>query len=379
MWRKIITFLFDSVYQVVTWVWIGVSISAFFFFASNKSNSGMVLSVVSLLAAILVMLSLMAKKHFWDGEAEKIQQRPELYVSGARMTPLHAGQPERVVLGIKNRGNATARNIRLGGGNHFFASSSFTGPLEYQSLPVDTRPDIGPGEEKSIVSSSSEPLSIDRIKDLQRGELLFFHYAEGDYEDESGATYPIDFCFMYAPLSPTAMRICPEKYWPKERKDRKMNGRPELSLEQAKVIFRPGKSAMVRLYLLNRGNLPARNIGLSGVQIMRAAQDQRPLQLGTLGEPDRFPSLAVNAGMQASTYGASPMSIKEIADVTDGKRSFLHYTEGHYEDEWGRRYPFRICLLYMPNVPGLEDDMAIAPRQYWPREPQDGSEGKNRN
>src|SRR5436305_941957 len=136
MWRKIITFLFDSFYQVVTWVWIGVSISAFFFFASNKSKNGMIGSAVSLLAAILLMLALMAKKHFWDGEADR-------------------------------------------------------------------------------------SLSQQQIDLLKEGKVLFFHFAEGEYSDDDGNTYPIDYCYMFNPKSPKVMRVCPEKFWPKNRTDRR--------------------------------------------------------------------------------------------------------------------------------------------------------------
>jgi hypothetical protein len=81
MWRKIMRFLFESVYQVVTWVWIAVSISAFFFFASSKSKNGMIDSAVSLFVAILVMLMLIAKKHFWDGDAPTVDFTPTRGVS----------------------------------------------------------------------------------------------------------------------------------------------------------------------------------------------------------------------------------------------------------------------------------------------------------
>lgn len=236
MWRKIITFLFDSVYQVVTWVWIGVSISAFFFFASNKSKNGMIGSAVSLLAAILLMLALMAKKHFWDGEADKPHTRPELYSHAAWMLPLEAGQPETVLVGIGNRGDATARNICLGGGNHVFTTPEFTGPLVYKHVPVQVRPDIGPHdkEENSMVSASDQPLSQQQIDLLKEGKELFFHFAEGEYSDDAGNTYPIDYCYMFNPKSPKVMRVCPEKFWPKSRTDRR--GIPSLDAIAAPVV-----------------------------------------------------------------------------------------------------------------------------------------------
>jgi hypothetical protein len=91
----------------------------------------------------------------------------------------------------------------------------------------------GPGdEEKSVISKSPQPLSQKQIDQLNSGEVLFFHFAEGEYEDYRGDTYLIDYCYMYNPLSPIVMRVCPEKYWPKKRTDRR--GTP--SLDQAPKV-----------------------------------------------------------------------------------------------------------------------------------------------
>ncbi len=38
---KIVGFLFDSAYQAVTWVWIAISISAFFYYAGKDNERGM--------------------------------------------------------------------------------------------------------------------------------------------------------------------------------------------------------------------------------------------------------------------------------------------------------------------------------------------------
>jgi hypothetical protein len=91
---------------------------------------------------------------------------------------------------------------------------------------------LGPGkEENSLISKSPQPLSKERIEQLEKEEVLFFHFAEGEYDDDDGNTYPIDYCYMYNPLSPTILKMCPEKYWPKSRADRQ--GSPSLDAAPA--------------------------------------------------------------------------------------------------------------------------------------------------
>jgi hypothetical protein len=80
-----------------------------------------------------------------EGHRFTHKERPELYISGARMMPLEASKPETVLLGLKNRGKAIARNIRLGGGNHVFTTRDFAGPLVYKPVPFQSRPDFGAG------------------------------------------------------------------------------------------------------------------------------------------------------------------------------------------------------------------------------------------
>jgi hypothetical protein len=179
----------------------------------QKDWRGFFWSLVVLVFLVLIMLGIRAKQHFWDGEVGTTPTaRPELYAHGVMMGPLIPGQPETVLVGLGNRGNATARNICLGGGNHIFTKSDFAGPLVYKHVPAQVRPDIGPGdkEENSLISASTQPLSKGQIKQLESGEVLFFHFAEGEYTDDDGNSYPIDYCYMFNPRSPTVMGVCPK-------------------------------------------------------------------------------------------------------------------------------------------------------------------------
>jgi hypothetical protein len=220
--RKIINFLFDSVYQVVTWVWIAVSISAFFYYASKQTGGGrgMVWSAVSLFCSILVMVSLIAKQHFSKPETK---ERPELWIDKTVMLPLEAGKPEKMLMLLKNRGSATAQNI-LVSGNHYIASSCFTGPLPFERAEGNVRGTLAPGAEITLVSDLVDrPLNGETIDGLNARANLMFHYGEVKYTDEGGRNYALPFCFMYEPSMPTVMRIAPTKYWPQSKDDKQAN------------------------------------------------------------------------------------------------------------------------------------------------------------
>lgn len=373
--KKIANFLFDSAYQVVTWVWIGLSIAALFYYAGKDSVSGIRWSIVSLISSVVVMIVLVANQHFFSKHSEP-SKRPELYIREARMTPLVAGQPETIVLGIGNRGNATARNIRLGAGNHFYASSSFEGPLEYKPIAVDTQPDLGPGEEKSMVSHSFEPLTEERIKDFQEGRLLFFHYAEGEYDDDNGTTYPVDFCFMYMPLTPTAMRICPEKYWPKERKDRRFAGRPELVIEQVEIEpLEAGANETVSLIIRNHGKTTAHNVAIETTHAHKPANFQGPLVYYTL-PPDTHPDIPPNGVMTLVSRSPWLTEFGHIPTIAEKSRLLFVYGKGSYCDDFGRKYDFKFCYMFEPAFPR---NMIIAPDRYWPKDESENDSAQKPN
>jgi hypothetical protein len=300
-----------------------------------------------------------------EGHRFTHKERPELYVSGARMLPLEPGTPETVLLGMKNRGNATARNIRLGGGNHLFTTSSFSGPLEYKPVAVDMRPDLGPGEENSLISESPQPLSKERINELQDSKVLFFHFAEGEYDGDDGTTYPIDYCYMFFPLSPTIMRVCPEKYWPKERKDRKFPGRPELFIEQ--VVFdtlEVGKPETIRLVIRNRGKITAHNVTIETTHAHTPASFQGPLVYETV-PPDTQPSIGPGGVMTSISRSSWLTTAEGIRGIMAGSRLLFQYGRGHYEDEAGNSYPIKFCYMFDPSFPRT---MVICPNQLCPKE-----------
>ncbi len=213
MLRKIINFLFDSGYQVVTWVWIATSISSFFFFAgkpSGQRGQGMVWSALSLCVAVAVMILLLAKRYFFD-----TQGRPKISLESATIA-FTSNRPPRIAIGVKNRGDLTAHNI-LWRGADYVTSYDFPGPLPY-SRPdeVDRQRDLIAGAELTAITMHGVPITPAELIGLGSGKLRFWHYTDATYEDKSGNEYPFDICLIYEREMGSAMRIAPPEYWPKK-------------------------------------------------------------------------------------------------------------------------------------------------------------------
>jgi hypothetical protein len=56
-----------------------------------------------------------------------------------------------------------------------------------------------------------------------------------------------------------------------------------------------------------------------------------------------------------------PLSIRDVADITDGKLLFLHYSKGTYKDKDKNTYPFDFWLLYNADEPVMKGLLAAKP------------------
>jgi hypothetical protein len=206
-------FLFDSAYQVVTWIWIGFSIGAFFYYLSKNSGQGVLWSVVSLACSAIVMIVLIANQHFG---AQDDQERPELFVEQVIIEPFQVGKPETVSLIFRNRGKIVAEHVSIET-THAHKPKTFDGPLVYDTKPPDSVLTIGPDSIFTVVSRSPWVTNATWIQEIINGDRLLFVYGKGHYEDRGGTEYPISFCYMYEPSLPRNMVICPTRFLPTDK------------------------------------------------------------------------------------------------------------------------------------------------------------------
>ena len=235
MWNKIVRFFFASVYEVITWVWIGLSIGAYFYNAGNKNTQGVRLAILSLVLSVGAMLIFIGKRIFWDSiEAPK---RPELSIEKVFVKTLEAGKPETIVMEIVNRGDATAYNIT-------FYSTLAHQPKDSDSLlmygkkPPDVTASLASGAPLTVNFRSNWINTSADIEAINSGYILIFHFGKGHYKDEAGLVHPFHYCFIYEPPERN-MQICPNRYKPRDGRTPIIKDRPELSLERAFITFKP--------------------------------------------------------------------------------------------------------------------------------------------
>jgi hypothetical protein len=121
---KLRAFLFDSAYQLVTWVLIALSISAIFFFLSKQDYREAGWSVVALLVCIGIMLGLLAVRYVTESKAVNVPlpptNRPWLNVEVIPGGPIVYRQqgPDKcafipVTYRVTNRGHSPSSEIQL--------------------------------------------------------------------------------------------------------------------------------------------------------------------------------------------------------------------------------------------------------------------------
>jgi len=358
---KISDFVAVSIYDLVTWVGIGLSVGLVLIYGFQGNQRGVRWSVAMLLLFVLIMLAVRVKQHFYSEPTE----RPRMVVERAIARPLVAGHQKAVSVWLKNRGTATALNITVSI-NQAFTPPDFLGPLKFTFIDPDSRPDCEPSETVSLMGKSKEPVEQWEIDALNNRKALWFHFGKGVYEDQQSRSYPLDFfAFMYEPSLEGLMRIAPDRYWPDKADSPLLSvqPRPELTLEDARGRCEVGKPPHVTIRIKNRGQITAHRIELETTHYFAHARTFKgPVEHVPNVPPYLYPSLPFNEEVEGHTEGGDPFTSQDKADIEDGKLLWVNYSKGKYEDEAGNEYTFDFCVLYVPGKPFMD----IAPRAYWP-------------
>lgn len=199
---------------------------------SSVTNKFTITLWLGFATAVLILLGgcLYWQRQHWEAEAKAAAEltkahRPELFIEEAQITPLVVGKTHTVVMLLRNRGDGHARNIKLGPNNYSFKAKDFAGPLMYGEglSPIDTPVELAAGAAIAVAVTPHALITDERSEQLIAGDLLYFHYAEGSYSDDAGRMYQFDYCFMYTPMAPTILRVCPNHYRPKKDREEAKN------------------------------------------------------------------------------------------------------------------------------------------------------------
>jgi len=205
---KITDFLFDSAYQVVTWVLIALSIGGFFYFLGKSNGRGALWSAIALFIFIAIMIGIVADRFFFRGTNKK--ERPYVIFRATRLKPLTVGNYPVIEYQLENISKGEVSVLFK------YATCQFTQDAKQSSFQSVTSDEVKftMAPTKVIYGQMRFPKHIlveDEIKALnqepEQGRLAF--YARGEYKDIGGGPrYPLNFCMLYNPYIDGNLIFC---------------------------------------------------------------------------------------------------------------------------------------------------------------------------
>lgn len=205
-------FLFDSAFNVITWVCIGACFLSASIFFSKDNMRGVYWSGVFLAAFIVLMLGLLGDRWFFQGTKKTTkpnERRPYVFLNVIGLKPLVAGQPVSMVAEFKNSG-PTQAVVTLSDGTVSVRQLGDARPLAYKPTDKKLHFTIEPQAPKTAVIGWDKIFSAEEIKSLNEGTSKLYFFARGEYSGEGGEKYPLDFRFVYDSEPPLYLIECPE-------------------------------------------------------------------------------------------------------------------------------------------------------------------------
>jgi hypothetical protein len=200
------------------------------------------------------------------------------------------------------------------------------------------------------------------IKALNDGKAFWFHYGKGTYEDDDGNSYPLSFCYMYDP-GIEDMRICPDRFWPKDDASPMPVPRPNLTTKGAQARFRVDGPEDITVAITNLGDLTATKLWLDGITVVTPPDFKGPLRKEGSIRHECPTEIIPGATISTVLRGNKRWTKSGVESVRSGKNLLFHYCEGGYEDGAGNSYPFAFCFKYEPGFPV----MSLCEKCYWPK------------
>jgi hypothetical protein len=209
---RLTAFLFDSIFQVVTWVGIAACLGAIFYFLSKDNMRGTYWGGAGLVILILLMIAMVGDRHFFQNSSAqptisptsaRTKERPYVFIHENALTkPLTGGQPISIRTVYENTGPGEVRVTFKNSTAAFRVDDNRS--LKY--APYDPAATVSftipPQRRSETFFSFRDPLFTDEdIKGLHDGRAKLYFFARGEFKDESGRKYPLDFRFVYDPES----------------------------------------------------------------------------------------------------------------------------------------------------------------------------------
>jgi hypothetical protein len=112
-------FMFDSTYQIITWVLIALAVGSIFYYKSQGSNRGIIWSIVALIIFIALMVGMIADRYVSEDQDTETSpaDRPWLSIEITPNGPITYQGTESATIPlsyrITNTGRSPANNVQL--------------------------------------------------------------------------------------------------------------------------------------------------------------------------------------------------------------------------------------------------------------------------
>ena len=226
---KSVNFIFDSIYQIVTWVFIACAIAALFYCLSKGNTRGVIWSFVGLICSVVVMIGIIADDHFFRSDtATPVGNRPYVFISEtALMEPLIVGDKPVFMFALTNSGQTEAIG-RVEDVTFFFSVNPGQRSFDYRSSkPVNFH--LVPTEKWSGQIRVEFVLTQEKIKALDARKARLFFYGRIRYGKSAVGNHVLPFCFVYDPEVPLRLARCDDDIEIKQPSERSDNTNSEPS------------------------------------------------------------------------------------------------------------------------------------------------------
>ena len=206
---KVSEFLFDSIYQIVTWVLIALSIGGIYHFSSRGNIRGVMWSIIALVVFVAIMIGIIGERYLPKPEDETPKvQRPSAYVTitdSKLERDITAGDYPTFYFTLNNGPvpvKGTMRNV-----------SVYYCGIQDQVFPwgegMTKRFTLMPNERTTVIFRfNNYILKTEWVSALTQEKARLLFYFRGEYTDDSGRTYPMKHCFIWNKYMGQNLALC---------------------------------------------------------------------------------------------------------------------------------------------------------------------------
>jgi hypothetical protein len=387
-WKKwLLWIFFNSVYETLTWIAIGLTIGAVYYYRSFNNRERLRYAIIALIVEGIVMIVLKTFFPQHPKSSEVIQsdlqdikhlltaqkEVPRVVITSAMLEhTISAGIFPVANLTMKNTSSVIAKNVILRHGRAFF-NADMREKVK-QGITPQIRPTPNDGSKGDMVGGQEMPFksmsgqwSDSRVHfTVTEAGMIFYVWGHICYSDEDGNSYVSRFCvcatdpdnrvlFLGAGYNASEKEGCPDLS--------AIVYKPEIVLQKASVSFTPSKPPDIILLFLNQGSDDALQVAYRNDNHTKEADFDGKLGHVTFKASIVIPRIGAGYSLSIEAFKRDPLSGDDIKKIKSGNKLFFVSVAINYEygEKKSDGCSFEKHFIYSRAIKDLEP----APSKYW--------------